>query len=89
MTGLEPVTFGSVDRRPDSVTPKDTKELRELESGEVPTMVPTPLHVGSLVDSSPPSDPDLARLLAVWPGLPHAIKAGILAMVEAARSPDA
>ena len=52
-------------------------------------MVPTPLHVGSPDDSSLPSDPSLARLVAAWPGLPHAIQAGILAMVEAARSPDA
>jgi hypothetical protein len=30
------------------------------------------------------SDPDLATVLAAWPALPQAIKAGILAMVGAA-----
>jgi hypothetical protein len=30
-------------------------------------------------------DPDLARVLSAWPNLPTAIKAGILAMVDASR----
>jgi hypothetical protein len=29
-------------------------------------------------------DPDLSRIAAAWPQLPEAIKAGILAMVQAA-----
>jgi hypothetical protein len=31
-------------------------------------------------------DPDLARLIDAWPTLPAAIRMGILAMIEAARS---
>src|SRR5262245_10116968 len=31
-----------------------------------------------------PDDPDLAAVVAAWPGLPDAIRAGILAMVRAA-----
>ena len=31
------------------------------------------------------SDPDLASVIAAWPDLPRAIKAGILAMVSAAK----
>ena len=31
------------------------------------------------------TDPDLAAVVAAWPELPEAIKAGILAMVKAAR----
>jgi hypothetical protein len=31
-------------------------------------------------------EPDLVDLVAAWPDLPKAIKAGILAMVQAARS---
>jgi len=30
------------------------------------------------------NDPDLARLIDAWPRLPEAIRAGILAMIEAA-----
>ena len=30
------------------------------------------------------TDPDLAALVAAWPGLPEAIRAGIVAMVKAA-----
>jgi hypothetical protein len=33
-----------------------------------------------------PSDPDLAVVVAAWPSLPEAIRAGILAMVKAAKS---
>jgi hypothetical protein len=47
------------------------------------------IHQESLID--PPcihdtcqTDPDLARIVAAWPGLPEAIKAGIVAMVKAA-----
>jgi hypothetical protein len=32
---------------------------------------------------TPPVDLELARLLAVWPTLPEAIRRGILAMIEA------
>jgi hypothetical protein len=32
----------------------------------------------------PSPDPDLARIIAQWAGLPAAIKAGIVAMVAAA-----
>jgi hypothetical protein len=31
-----------------------------------------------------PADPDLAAVVAAWPGLAAAIRAGILAMVKAA-----
>jgi hypothetical protein len=33
-----------------------------------------------------PTDPDLAAVMDAWPELPEAIKAGIAAMVNAARS---
>jgi hypothetical protein len=31
-----------------------------------------------------PADPNLAAVVDAWPGLPEAIRAGILAMVKAA-----
>jgi hypothetical protein len=52
-------------------------------------MVPSPSKTGFPDVSRPPSDPDLARLLACWPDLPKAIKAAILALVQAAGGPDA
>ncbi len=35
--------------------------------------------------NSTPIDPDLAAVVEAWPGLPSAIKTGILAMVRAAK----
>ena len=35
-------------------------------------------------DRSPLDDPDLAAVVAAWPGLPEPIRAGIVAMVKAA-----
>jgi hypothetical protein len=34
------------------------------------------------------SDPALARIVKAWPTLPEAVRRGIVAMVEAARSGD-
>jgi len=39
---------------------------------------------GALGAKKIPDDPDLAAVVEAWPKLPEAIKAGILAMVEAA-----
>jgi hypothetical protein len=36
------------------------------------------------LESRPNLDPDLAAIVAAWPELPEAIKAGILAMIKAA-----
>lgn len=38
---------------------------------------------GALGAQNTPSDPNLTRLVSLWPTLPQAIKAGILAMVQA------
>jgi len=35
--------------------------------------------------SNAPNDPDLAALIAAWPDLPDPVRAGINAMVQAAR----
>jgi hypothetical protein len=34
--------------------------------------------------SGPDADPDLAAVISAWPGLPQALKAGIVAMVKTA-----
>ena len=58
------------------------QELRDNATGEVPTMVPCPPGA----DFGPDFPPDLARVVAAWDHLPDAIKAGILAFVEAGGS---
>jgi hypothetical protein len=45
------------------------------DSAEVPTKVPTPAA----------ADRDLAAVVEAWSSLPPAVRAGILAMVEASR----
>jgi len=40
---------------------------------------------GALSDDSPPLDADFAAIVRAWPTLPEAVKAGIVAMVEAAK----
>jgi hypothetical protein len=83
--GLEPATLGSEDRRHDRATSKDGAELRDNEPGEVPTVVPSP--PGAV--SCPEFPPDLALVGAAWDRLPDAIKAGVLALVQAAGGSDA
>jgi hypothetical protein len=40
---------------------------------------------GARIEHTESSDPDLASVVAAWPDLPRAIKAGILAMVSTAK----
>jgi len=49
-----------------------------------------PTSPGVLADDTPlvPADPDMARVVDAWPRLSKAIKAGILALVQAAGGPD-
>ncbi len=56
------------------------RELRQTQTAEVPTVVPT--SPGAVLE--PVFQPDLARVVAVWDRLPVAIRAGILALVETA-----
>jgi hypothetical protein len=46
----------------------------------VPVVVPS--------SPEPPFPPDLARVVAAWDRLPEAIKAGVLALVQAAGGPN-
>lgn len=52
------------------------------ESGSDPARVSAPIAVPST-----PADPDLAAVVAAWPNVPAAIRAGIVAMVKAACGP--
>jgi len=51
----------------------------------VPVVVPS----GQGTGSNQQFPPDLARVVAAWDRFPEAIKAGVLALVQAAGGPDA
>ncbi len=69
--------------RPDLDSPKDqpTQEIRGRAQSEVPTVVPSrpnalsPSHLA----------PELNKIVDAWSSLPPIVKAGILAMIEAAK----
>ena len=54
-------------------------------------IIPGRDHNRPITETTPATDlePDLALLLNVWPSLPEAIRAGIMAMVKAAAQPEA
>ena len=71
--GFEPMNNGFASRPADSVT----TETADTCDG------PRECLASCLADSLK-SDPDLASVVASWRTLPHAVRAGILAMVRAA-----
>ena len=75
-TGVEPVTFGSGGRRPVYPTGCNLNALHD----DIPAMV-APV-VADQVETTP-ADPDLVRLIEAWPRLPEAVRAGIVAMLNA------
>jgi len=88
-TGFEPVTFGSGARSSDHLNGNDRKDLRQPEDRVVPTLVPTSSpDADAETAPTPPSDTGLAQVVAAWPHLPVAIRAGIVAMVNAAGGSD-
>jgi hypothetical protein len=58
--------------------------LGNLDSGELPTVVPW--SSGDVARHT--LSPDLARVVSVWQHLPEAIRAGILALVETSCEAD-
>ena len=74
-SGLEPLTFGSVDCGYVAPNVNDTNQLGQTPEGEVPTVVPSDL----------PSEitAEMARVVLAWPSLPPLIRQAILGMVEA------
>jgi hypothetical protein len=79
LTGLEPVTFGSVDRRCKNVTTETTKICKTAKQQLTPESSKQP----KIDTAELPSD--LAEIVAAWPELPEPVKAGILAMVQASK----
>ncbi len=67
-------------RSPDPTSIDTSNELRQDHEAEVPIGVPS--------SPEPQFPPDLARVVAAWDRLPEAIKAGVLALVQAAGGPN-
>jgi hypothetical protein len=43
------------------------------------------LPLSAQLSGQPPIDPDLARIVAAWPGLPESIRLAVLALAEGGR----
>ena len=76
----------------DSQEPNSQEAYARQDSNNTPkTLVnqgvslPGGAKSGALADNSGPADSELAQLITAWPSLPEAIKAGIMAMVKAAK----
>ena len=82
--GFEPAVEQAPYRfsRPDPDPPKDRsyQKIRDHQAGEVPVGVPS--SFGTVSGAHLP--PDLARVVDAWDRLPKAIKAAVLALVQAA-----
>ena len=72
--GVEPTYNGFADRPCDGVKAKPAKGLR-IASPPVAHHLPT---------DTCQTDPDVARIVDAWPGLPEAVRASILMLVKAA-----
>ncbi len=57
------------------------------ESGGAESGAPRADSPSPTTPPTPPADPDLARVIAAWADLPPAIRAGVVALVDAAK-PD-
>jgi hypothetical protein len=78
LTGLPP--------SPESPGKSHILESGGAKSGALPD-APRPIDLDDLIpvdDENPLDDPDLDRLVRAWADLPGAIKAGIIAMLNAA-----
>ena len=80
-------TFGSGGRSHDSASIDDAKDLGNVQHLAVPTVVPTTLDTPGNTPSAVPADPLCAKVTAAWADLPEAIRAGILALVNASGGP--
>ncbi len=61
-------------------------ELPRESSGKTHIPIRGGAESGALDASDIPVDPELKHLIDVWPNLPNVIRAGILAMIDAAKA---
>jgi hypothetical protein len=54
----------------------------EPANGAAHDATDSPVHASDAPGGTEPPDPDLARVVAAWAGLPEAVRRGIVAMVE-------
>ena len=73
---------GLQNRGDDSVSPNPANQLRKPP----PSLAAGKREPGISPVWTTPDDLDLAAVVEAWPELPEALKAGIVAMVKAARS---
>jgi len=64
----------------DSTSIDSANQLGQEPQAEVPARVPSPSQPVFALQSSP----ELARIATAWQSLPEAIKAGVLALIQAA-----
>jgi len=69
--------MGDTGLEPEIVTNCQINNLQKLEN-------PGAAESGAVGAQNTEIDPELAKIVAAWPGLPDAIRAGIVAMVAAA-----
>ena len=77
LPGLEPGTYGLEGRCTPDATAANTST-----SAQPPERLAALL--GAFAAEIGPAAPDLAAVISAWPGLPKALRAGIVAMVKAA-----
>jgi len=77
---LEPLTFGSVDRRSENVRLDKTDTCETSKTQLTPQLTPKSQKQGQIDTQNLPAN--LAEIAAVWPELPEHIKAAIKALVQ-------
>ncbi|MEK6676617.1 MAG: hypothetical protein AABZ47_13315 [Planctomycetota bacterium] len=75
--GLEPKTYGLKGRCSDAVSDEKTTTYENPVSA-LPSGMP------SEVEKDSQNDPELQAVISAWPGLPEAIRARIVGLVEGA-----
>jgi len=75
--GLEPSTFSLEVHASSNQSNCNSNDLRQEAQDVVAPVVAEPKKTA-------PADPELSRFIDAWPTLPKAVRAGIVAMIDAA-----